>query len=228
MKKMLIPVVAGATLICLGAFAPGKDKSFEGKIVYEIVYDEVPEMIEPYIAMLPKENTSYVKGSMVRAESGAMGVSTVIVFDAKKNEGFMMIEGMGMEKTAYTMSAEDMKKAEKDVEKPVVIKSTEKKKISGYDCVKEMYYYPSQPNDTLVAYVTSEITGKNQQMSFLSGFPLQYQGRANGISTTVTVKEITKQKVNDSFFKVPDGVPTKPYSELAKMAQPDEEEEGDE
>lgn len=217
MKKLAGITVAVATLTALSAFTPGKEKTFEGKVVYEITYDEVPEMLEPYISMMPKENISYVKGSKVRIESGSMGVNTVTVFDSKKNEGFTIMEGMGMEKTAYTMDPKDVSAEKANAEKPIVIPTKETKTISGYECKKELYVMPSDTSDTLVAYVTTKISGKNFQYNFLSGFPMQYQQKKSGMSTTVTVKEILEQKVNDSFFKIPDGVPTKPYSDLLKM-----------
>jgi hypothetical protein len=224
MKKAILLSLTACSVTVLMSFTPGKEKLFEGKVIYEVVYDEVPEMLEPYVGLLPKESTVYVKGEQSRTEATTMGQTTVFVYDSKKSEGFILMDGMMTQKTAFTITADENKKAEAETKQPTLIQTTETKTISGYECKKVLYILPGD-TDTLTAFVTDKIKGKNFQTKFLNGYPMQYQIKQNGMAMSYTVKTIEAQKVNDSFFKIPDGYTVKPYSELVKMGQMDTEEE---
>lgn len=222
MKKSSALFLIAALPALLAFGEPGKDKSFEGKLTYEITYEEVPEMLEPYIAMLPKENITYVKGSMTRSETSTMGQSTIFIFNSDTKKGFILMDGMVAQKTAFELNADE--KEEQKASIPTVIKTKETKTISGYECRKVHMVFQETPSDTLDAYVTDQIKGKDFKMKYLDGFPMQYTMKNNGMVMQYTVTKVEPQKLSEVLFKVPDDYTVKPYSELEKMGKAGAEE----
>lgn len=213
MKKIIL---LGASLcIALNSFA---QKAFEGKIVYEISYDEVPEMLEPYISMLPKEATTYVKGDKVRFEQTTMGATTVNVVDNKAKTGFLLMDQFG-EKTAYEMTKDDLGKSEQNPENNFdVTYSTETKEIAGYKCTRVDLKHKTE-NYTTTAWVTNEINSTNKTYPFLKGFALEYTMHNNDMVLTMKTKELKKEKVSNSYFEIPKDYTVKPYADLLKQME---------
>lgn len=215
-KIILFAVAAGLATL---SFAPGKKKSFEGKILFEITYEELPEMLEPYRAMLPKETTTYIKGTKSRVEQNTMGQTIVNVTDSEKKTGFMLMDGMG-EKTAYTIESKDFESENKKSQENVEVTYTkETKDISGYKCTK-VEIKDKKEGNTVFAWVTEDIQGASKQYSYLKGFPLEYSINAQmGMTMVMKAKTIEKMKVADSYFEIPKDYAKKPMSELQKQME---------
>lgn len=197
----------------------GKSKAFEGKITFEITYDELPEMLEPYRAMLPKETVTYIKGSKTRVEQNTMGANIVNVVDNEKKTGFMLMDQMG-EKVAYTMDPKDFenetKKSAEDVE---VTYTKETKEIAGYTCTKAEIKN-KKDNSVAYAWVTDKIAGANKQYAYLKGYPLEYSVNAQmGMTLVMKAKSIEKMKVESNYFEIPKDYPQKPMSDLQKQME---------
>lgn len=217
-KKLVYSAfLLAATSICF-SFAK-KDKGFQAKLTYEIIYEELPEMLEAYASMLPKEMIQYVKGPKMRIEQSAMGSVTITVVDSKKKSGFILMDQFG-DKTAYVMDKKDFE-AEASASQPTLeyVYTEETKTIAGYSC-KKVEIKNNKENTTDYAWVTNEITASNtRQYPGLKGYPLEYSVHAAmGMALTMKVKTIEKMEVNDSFFKIPAGYTKKTMADLQKMA----------
>jgi len=217
-KKIIAGILLLGVTVAAG-FAPataGKDKGLEAKIVYEIVYEELPEMFEPYAAMLPKEMVSYVKGAKVRVEQSVMGVTTVSVSDSEKKTGFMLMDQFGT-KTAYTIDSKDMEKESTDASKNYDVTYTEEtKEIAGYKCKKAEI---KNKADGVVtnAWVTEQIKGTNKQYPFLKGFALEYNvHNDNGMTIAMKVKTFEKMKVPNEYFEIPKEYTKKTMADFQK------------
>jgi Domain of unknown function (DUF4412) len=215
-KLILTALLLGVSLSGFAQKKGKKAKGLEAKMTFEIIYEELPEMFEPYRAMLPKEMVSYVKGSKSRMEQGTMGVNTVTVSDSEKKTGFMLMDQMGT-KNAYTMDSKDIEKeAASTADLYEATYTTETKEIAGYKCTK--VDIKNKKDGTLsYAYVTKEIPGNNKTYSFLNDFALEYSIHTeNDMTMVMRVKTFEKMKVADSFFEIPKDYPVKTMAEFQK------------
>lgn len=211
----VLAAVAGMSVL---SFAPGKKKPFEGKIVYEVSYDDLPEMLEPYKNMLPKETIAYVKGSKTRIEQNMMGSLTVNVIDTKEKTGFMLMDLMGS-KTAYTMDPKDFEKDTKTPENYEVTYTKETKDIAGFKCTR-VDVKDKTNEHTFSAWVTEEIEGSNKQLSYLKGFPLEYSVSGQmGMTISMKAKTVEETKLPGTLFDIPDGYEKKTMSDLQKQME---------
>lgn len=221
MKKIILSAILAVAFIgtCAAQKKSKKDKGFEGKIVYEIVYDQLPEMLEPYAAMLPKEAITYIKGNVVRLEQNTMGVLTVNVIDNVKKTGFMLMDQFGT-KTAYEMEASDFpadpKKEADDYE---ITYTEETKEIAGFKCKKVDIKHKTD-GTTAYAWVTEEISGTNKNYSFLKGFALEYLVNApNEMVLVFKAKTVEKMKIDKAYFEIPKDYEKKKMSDLQKQME---------
>lgn len=217
MKKLFFSaLLIGANII---AFGQKNAKGLEAKLVFEIVYEELPELFEPYRAMLPKEMISYVKGSKIRVEQSTMGVTTVNVSDSDKKTGFMLMDQFG-EKTAYTMEPADFEKESKNGSEDYEVTYTkETKEILGYNCVK-VDLTNKLDGSTAYAWVTEEIKATTKNYSFLKGFALEYSVHTdNEMTIVMKVKSLEKMKVANTYFEIPKDYTKKSMSDLQKQME---------
>ena len=214
MKNLLfLAFLIGATSF---SFGQKKTGSLEAKLVYEIDYEELPEMLEPYRAMLPKEIICYLKESKMRMEQTAMGVATVNVTDSEKKTGFMLMDQFGT-KTAYTLDENDLKEESQNSSENYDINyTTETKEIAGYTCNKVIIKDKVEGTESY-AYVTNEIKATNKNYAFLKGFALEYSVHTtNEMTIVMKVKTVEKMKVPKSFFEIPKDYEKKPMSDMKK------------
>lgn len=224
MKKIFLAlgVIGLSVLSTQNLFA----QDFEGKMTMTIEYEEVPEEIEPYLSMLPKESVLYIKGTKTRIEQNTMGGSNITIMDSKTNKGYIIMNMMG-QKSAFELNGSDDADSKKDTVKPVVKVLDETKEIAGYKCKKATVKYADE-EEPMVVWFTEEIIGVyNQQYNNvgINGAIMEYNVKAQGMEMKMTVSKISKEKVSDDKFTVPEGYEVKSYDELKKMSGQMTEEE---
>lgn len=216
MNKILFPVAFLFVIVSCKTSknATSAEATFEGKLVYSLEYEDMPAEYEAYASMFPKEMTMYVKGKKSRAEQPTGFGNTITIIDSKANTMVIVLDMMGM-KNAYKLTAEDMKKQQEGIDKPEIVYSEETKDIAGFTCKKaEM----KSGDETTVIWFTDQIQaagGKN--FGELKGFPMEYSIKANGMTILTTVKSVSKEKISDKYFDIPEGYEVKPYSEFPSM-----------
>ena len=191
-------------------------QKFEGKITYSIEYDEIPEALEAYEAMLPKESSITIKGTKSKAEQsmGGMGTSSVIT-DSKTNSSLMLISMMG-QKMAVKMSAEEIAEQKKAAPKTTTKITKTTKKIAGYTCTKAIV--TDAEGTEMIVWYTDQIPAlggaNNKTGGDIKGFPMEYSVSANGMEMTMSVSKVSKVKIPNSTFDIPEGYEEMTMEEL--------------
>lgn len=207
MKRTLkTMMIAGIALAILLAMTP--KKHFEGKIIFSITFNDLPEGAEQYAAMLPKETVLYVKGNKTRTEqSMGMGGSQIVIADSKTDEAVVLMDMMG-QKLLMKMNREELSKNEKE---PKITYLDGTLEIAGYTCKKASISFDGD-NEPQIVYYTEDIPAQSDNhFNGLKGFPLQYEVRQNSMHMTVKAEKISSEDVPDKLFEIPDG-----YKEVTK------------
>ncbi len=181
--------------------AQKKSKNAEGKIVYEITLDgEVEGMMA---AMLPSEIVMKFKGSKCRTEMATAMAENITLSDQKDpSSGLILLDVMG---SKYAMKVDPAKVEEQKKSLPEfeVIASTETKEIAGYKCKKAIMKNKSNNEETYI-YYSEELpyleNSLTSQYKNISGMPLEFNTKLNGITMTIRAKSIEKIKIADAEF----------------------------
>lgn len=190
---------------------------FEGKISYEINYEEVPDEIAGYESMLPKEMSMFIKGSKTRVEQSMGMGEQIVIMDNTTKEGVILMNMMG-QKMAIKMDKETIESQEEEENEPQFKYLNETKKIAGYTCKKAEMWFEGEEDDVMVVYYTEKIQNTaNTNVKGLKGFPLEYQVAKQGMVMNMVANNVSKEKINDSKFEVPDGYEEKTMEELGGM-----------
>ena len=191
-------------------------KAFEGTSIYEIEYEDLPEEMEGYEAMLPKETMMKIKGAKTKTEQNTGMGSTISIYDGDNETSTTLMNMMG-NKVAIKMNKEEMK-AQKPEKEPEIIYTEESKEIAGYPCKKAKITY-NEDGETLTVFYTEEINAQKAQSQYegLKGFPMQYEIFNQGIKMIMTVKEVKAEKVAASEFTTPKDYQTMTMEEFQKM-----------
>lgn len=196
-------------LVVLGSLAfTLTNNHFEGKVVYNLSYADLPAEIEPYKAMLPSSTTIHIKGHLSRMEQSGMGVKNVVLEDATTNSKTLVMDYMG-DKIWADISEKK--------ETPTITYLEGTKEISGYKCKKAQLTFTNTNRNTLV-YYTEELPKQSSVLfANLKGFPMEYKITAGRFKATITAATINQNTVNDSQFKIPEGYRKVSQEELKKL-----------
>jgi GLPGLI family protein len=181
---------------------------FEGKIMYDISYPELPSEMKQYESMLPKEMTMYVNPNFTRIEQASAMGNTVIINDNKSKTSTMLMDMMG-NKMGIRSTEEDLKK--RDINAEIKIQETdETKEIAGYKCKKAIVLFNDKDGQeqSFDVYYTPEIEAQqanwtNKSFSNIKGFPLEYSMKQQNLYMRLTAKSIKKEKVGKSLLQIP-------------------------
>ncbi|MDD3860292.1 MAG: DUF4412 domain-containing protein [Bacteroidales bacterium] len=196
-----------------------KVKSFGGIITYDITY-EGEDIDATTLAQLPTQLVVSISGNKIRNEqiSPLYSMSSISNFD--DGSTIVLIDMMGM-KIAVNQSKEEMEKnlAEAGIKDPEIKILDETKVIAGYNCKKAEV---TTGEDVVEVYYTEELvvpSGINDQNGFkgINGLLMQYTVTQQGMTMTMTVKEIKKAKVKGGMFVIPDDYEVKTAEELGGM-----------
>lgn len=215
MKNRLLSITFLA-IICLLAsqytvFAQG---NFEGKIVYQITYHDLPAEMANYEAMLPKEMSMFLKGNKSRVEQAQMMGKNVIVSDMDQKNGFMEMDMAG-QKLRMNISTEDFEKEENNIDNIEYLDET--KSIAGYTCNKAVVKDESGAL-AMTIYYTPKIKNQAQKEFIgLKGFPLEYSMSQQGINMVMTANSVDEESISDSMFEKTEGYQDITQADLQKM-----------
>ncbi len=201
MKRILMLAVLITAIVSTSTQAQKKSKNAEGKIVYEITLDgEVEGMMA---AMLPSEIVMKFKGSKCRTEMATAMAENITLSDQKDpSSGLILLDVMG---SKYAMKVDPAKVEEQKKSLPEfeVIASTETKEIAGYKCKKAIMKNKSNNEETYI-YYSEELpyleNSLTSQYKNISGMPLEFNTKLNGITMTIRAKSIEKIKIADAEF----------------------------
>jgi len=211
--------IAMAILITVLTTAGSFAQDFEGKVVYGLTYNNLPDEMAGYESMLPKQMTMYFKQEKSRIEQDlGMAGTQIIVSDSKTEDAFILMDLMG-QKMCLTIDPADKEEAE-DV-KPKVKKLSETKKIAGYKCKAAEVTYPGgegEEDQVVIVYYTPKISGDgHNQFSMLDGLPLEYTTSQQGMEVTIVAELVSEESVAASYFDAPEEYKKMTMDEFQQM-----------
>ncbi len=217
--KLLFVLVAMSLSFAGQAQKAKKVKTFAGIITYDITYDG-DEVDEATRAQLPTQIVVSMSGNKVRNEQVSSFYTMASISDLEKGSAIILIDAMGM-KIAVNQTKEDIdkNKAEAKLADPIIKFVEETKMIAGYKCKKAEV---TEGEDIVEVYYTEEIAvpaGMNDNNGFkgINGMLMQYTVVQQGMTMTMTVKEVKKAKIKGALFIIPDDYDVKTMEELGGM-----------
>jgi len=212
-------------LVCFVVFsghAQAGGDEFNGIIVYNISYGDTD--IDPQmIAMMPKTMKMKIKGKNSRTEiSMGMG-STIVVFNDETKSGFTLMDMMG-QKYAMEMTAEELEQnIEKEPDMNVEV-TDEIKEIAGYTCKKAIVKSneAGAENLEMIVYFTDGLGSgmlnyNNPLFKDVKGVMMEYSMKENDMNMTFSAISVTKKKIGDEEFEIPEGYNVMSMSDFENM-----------
>ena len=212
MKQLLF--VLGSLM--MSVFATAQD--FEGKVLFEI---SLGKDVDPQVQqMMPKESVMYVKDGKTRVEmTMGMGMKNITLSDSKEKKAVVLMDMMGQK---YAIK-KDLTEDESASEATKVTVTKETKTIAGYKVTKAIIETPVKDEKELAkmeVWFTKELALKSNYVAGASGkidgAILEYNVNQKGISMKFTAKEVSKEKVDNAKFEIPDGYKVTTQEELMK------------
>lgn len=189
-------------------------QQFEGEITYSISYLEVPEEIQGMESMLPTEMKYYFSGDKMAIQQSTMFGTQSVVMDNASNTGFVLMDMIG-QKIALKV---DDTKGEEETAVPAVNKTSETKKIAGYNCTK--YLLKMDEMDDTEIWATTELKAKmgaKSPLGTVDGFPLEYVSAKDGVKTRLTATSVSEKTVESAMFQIPEGYTIMTQEEMNSM-----------
>jgi GLPGLI family protein len=214
MKKYSYQFAHFFAILFFSQFSIYAQGNFEGKIVYQISYKDLPAEMKNYEAMLPKEMSIQLKGNKSRVEQNQMMGRNVVVSDMDNKNGFMEME-MGGQKLRMNISTEEFDQQQSKIEN--IEYMTETKNIAGYPCKKAIIKDDSG-NLAMTIFYTEKIKNQAQKEFIgLKGFPLEYSMSQNGINMLMTASVVSEESVPEAIFEKSEGFQDISQADLQKM-----------
>jgi len=220
MKKNTILLLLTVVIISsCSVFKSGStEKSFEGTIKYSITYPE-SSMPEAQKQQLPSNLTLYIKGNMVKSEMITGMFTRKTIKDAEQQKATTLLDIMG-QKYAIEQTKEDIRQQIEKQEKPEITVTDKNKKVAGYNCKKTIV--TSENGEKQTIYFSPEIG--NASLNFdspvykqIDGIPLEYQMKNNMFTMRLSAEKVTKKKISDDNFVIPDDYKKVTQEELQNM-----------
>jgi len=167
-----------------------------------------------YAAMGEMEFVAYISGDNFRYDMSSM--MTTNIFIQKGNNVISLTEAMG-QKMGYKTTVAEMEKSKKDLQKPKIEYTTDKKMIAGYECTKVLITVTGKDGKptVMVYWVTEAIKvdtkkfkseQQDMDLSELKGYPLgmEMTQSANGMELKIimTTTEVIMGPVGEDVFNV--------------------------
>ena len=192
--------------------------TFTGSIKYDITYKNLDPQ---YKGQVPTETILYVMDDNVRTDQNSP-LYTMSAISLEDGGAIVLIDVIG-HKLATQQTKDEVEKAQESdnikTSVPIVKATNEYKTIAGYDCRK---YIITTNDENIEVFVTNKINMpttyyKNSKFKGINGFPMEYTMTSQGMSTTMTAKEVRKSGVNKSMFTIPDDYQKVSPEEFEKM-----------
>lgn len=200
--KILIHVFTFTSMILISNISVNAQSNFEGRIIYNITYTNLPKEMKGYESMLPKEIKIHMKGSKSRVEQAQMMGTNVVVSDMSQKSGFLEMDVNG-KKLRMIVSPEKFK--EENAKKNSIEYVDEHKVIAGYPCKKAIM--KGENGEVVMSVFYTEKIKNKVQMEFvgLKGFPLEYSMNQQNIKMVITASVVSAEPVSDQLFEKSEG-----------------------
>lgn len=195
-------------------------QSFEGIITYTIAYESLPADMQEAMAMMPKEQTFYIKNNMSKFVQETGMTSTIVISNSDDNTSVLLMDAMG-QKFKMTINSDEINNEQENAPNIEYVSGT--KTIAGYICKKAIIKMEGFDEEA-VFYYTEEIPPlklSGMEGLHLKGLPLEYAISAEGIKMVLKVSRVEKTTIDDSIFDIPEGYTEMPDYMKKAMEQAD-------
>ena len=207
MKKSYL---IGLFLLLLSSGSGLAQENFkEGKIVYSITYPDM-DLDPQQAAMMPSVMTLYIKGENTRTEMKmGMGMSTVVITDAKAKKVTSLIDAMG-QKYAMEMNENEIEKEAKSAPEVEVTPTGETKEVAGMKCEVSTVVFTDEKGKKINSEICLSKKFKIPQANWsnpaykdIDGLMLEYEMAQGDMKMKLTAKSIKQEDVPDEMFNIP-------------------------
>jgi hypothetical protein len=193
-------------------------QSFEGRIVYKMSYTDLPPEIAQAEAMLPKNQTIWIKGNKSRFEQAMAQMSTIVISDNDAGTSIILMEMMG-QKYKLDIAKGDMESMINGQSEPEIKYVDGTKVFAGYTCKKAEITMDGF-DGIATFYYTEEIPPvmvKGMEALKLKGMFMSYEASMQGMTMNIEVVSVDKESVSDDKFIAPDGYSDMPAQMKSMM-----------
>lgn len=209
-----------AILVGSAIIANAQKKFTQGTVVYGVEYS-LPAEQAAMASQLPKEQKLKFNGNIFRLDMQQGPATIGILQNFVDKQGLMLIDvPMAQMQYAVKMSKADIETAEASAPKLVEFKATgEKEKVGNYNT--EKYTYKDDKGGTYELWATNDIElpagFSGEQFKDVKGALVKYTTFQNGVKVTLTLKNVTEDKVGPFSLDVPSGYELKTMQEIMAM-----------
>jgi hypothetical protein len=200
----------------------------EGKLFYDITYENLGPDMKRNEHMLPHDASFYFKGEKTRMEMGVGGMGkNSTIYDRSKKQTTVLLNIYG-KKFALIKSDSEMVELRKsmiqDTSKRIVAVEllSDQKIIAERSCHKALVHQTINGlKKTNECWYTNEIppfnTENDDNLKAIKGFLMQYTITENGVTMVMKVKMVQGVPIDEKMFEIPTGYQIVSESELNRI-----------
>lgn len=199
MKKILFSLA----LLLTASLSFAQKKIGEGTITYEVEW-QLPQQMQAYSAMFPKEVKVYFKGDSASWKNENQMSTTTTITNAKAEYTRLLLDVPMMgKKFSVTFTPADVENMKDKMPEYTITPGTETKTLSGFTVVKHAMSEKKTGTNS-DAWFTKDIeVAQNSFTQFFDtkyGFPVEFSSFTNGVGIKAKVKEVKAETVPAGVF----------------------------
>jgi len=206
MLKSIKTSVLAVILISTAVIAHAQKKVSEGTLTYGITYDLTPDQ-QSMASQLPAETKFKFSGDIFKIEIQQGPAKITILSDGINKNGLVLVDIPPMQKQYAVKTTKE--ETEQTMGKTPVLsdfKATgEKQKIGNYNT--EKYTYKDDKGAPYELWATTDIQLPQgiigAEFKDVKGTPIKFTRIQNNVKATVTIKDLTEDKVGPVSLEVP-------------------------
>ncbi|WP_219226297.1 hypothetical protein [Pedobacter antarcticus] len=206
MLKSIKTTVVAAILIGTAVIAQAQKKVNEGTLTYGMTYELTPEQ-KSMASQLPAETKFKFNGNILKIEMEQGPAKITILSDGLQKTGLLLVDvPIAQKQFAVKVSKEETEESMGKTPVLTDFKATgEKKKIGVYDT--EKYTYKDDKGVQSELWATTDIQLPEgiigEEFKAVKGTPVLFTRTQNGVKATVTIKNLSEEKVGPLTLDVP-------------------------
>lgn len=200
-----------------GLFAPALSLygQFEGRVIYDIVYETDNPELKPMLSMFPKKSELIISGANHRFQQNISGGGQQVFINNEVEKTNTLVMSFMGESFKVHLTYENVKTLENNPTNPI-IHSSDNKTILGYTC---QHAFTIQDKDTLQFYYNPDIYKGNMipQFKGLEGLVLEYETLQNGLRMSFVATQILEEPISADWFEISDAIKEVSFEDFARV-----------
>lgn len=220
MLKSIKTSVVAAILVGTAFIAQAQKNVTEGTLTYGMTYELGPDQ-QAMAAQLPAETKIKFSGNILKMEMEQGPAQITILSDGILKTGLLLVDvPIAQKQFAVKVTKEETEATMGKTPVFTDFKATgEKKKIGLYET--EKYTYKDDKGVAAELWATTELQLPEgivgEEFKGVKGTPIVFTRTQNGIKSTLTIKNVTEEKVGPISLEVPSGYEVTTMDALRSM-----------